>query len=101
MRKTKSEKPRRATDVTHRKLGRSSPIAEVRVGLARAPPDGADLITGPKLREKLGISAVTLWRWRHDETSGFPPPKIIKRRMYFPLTAVIDWVERQPDEEAA
>jgi predicted DNA-binding transcriptional regulator AlpA len=42
--------------------------------------DANDLIPGPKLRAKLGISAVTLWRWRHDEESGFPKPKVIKQR---------------------
>src|SRR5262245_19346514 len=26
-----------------------------------------EFIPGPKLRAKLGISAVTLWRWRHDK----------------------------------
>ena len=29
--------------------------------------EGGDFIPGPKLRAKLGISAVTLWRWRHDK----------------------------------
>jgi hypothetical protein len=30
--------------------------------------DANDFIPGP----------VTLWRWRHDEASGFPTPKTIK-----------------------
>jgi predicted DNA-binding transcriptional regulator AlpA len=58
--------------------------------------DANDFIPGPKLRAKLGISAVTLWRWRHDEANGFPPPKVIKGRLYFPLGAVSDWIARQP-----
>jgi predicted DNA-binding transcriptional regulator AlpA len=60
-------------------------------------PTEMDFIPGPKLRAKLGISAVTLWRWRHDETSGFPTPKVINGRLYFPLDAVSDWLAKQPE----
>ena len=55
-------------------------------------PDATELIPGPKLRAKLGISAVSLWRWRHDEMSGFPAPKVINGRLYFPLDAVTAWL---------
>jgi predicted DNA-binding transcriptional regulator AlpA len=68
--------------------------------MARFAPvsaDANDFIPGPKLRAKLGISAVTLWRWRHDDSSGFPAPKVIKGRLYFPLAAVSDWLARQPE----
>jgi predicted DNA-binding transcriptional regulator AlpA len=59
--------------------------------------DSNDLIPGPKLRAKLGISPVTLWRWRHDETSGFPAAKVINGRLYFPVGAVSDWLAKQPE----
>jgi len=59
--------------------------------------DVSELISGPRLRAKLGISAVTLWRWRHDETSGFPAPKVIKGRLYFQSAAVNVWLARQPE----
>jgi predicted DNA-binding transcriptional regulator AlpA len=67
-------------------------------GLAQTPTPGAnDFIPGPKLRAKLGISAVTLWRWRHDQQSGFPAPKVINGRLYFPAGAVSDWLAKQPE----
>jgi predicted DNA-binding transcriptional regulator AlpA len=55
-----------------------------------------ELISGPKLRAKLGISPVTLWRWRHDEEGGFPAAKVINGRLYFPVGAVSDWLAKQP-----
>ena len=56
-----------------------------------------EFIPGPKLRAKLGISAVTLWRWRHDKEKGFPAPKVINGRLYFALGAVVAWLARQTD----
>jgi|ERR1700757_2115564 predicted DNA-binding transcriptional regulator AlpA len=70
-----------------------------RASLGTARPTSADdhFITGPKLRAKLGISAVTLWRWRHDEQTAFPKPKSINGRLYFPAGAISDWLARQPE----
>ena len=65
---------------------------------SQAPkPDAFEFIPAPKLRAKLGISAVTLWRWRHDKENGFPAPKVINGRLYFPLGAVAAWLARQGD----
>lgn len=52
-------------------------------------------VTGPMLRESLGISAPTLWRWRrkHD----FPVPKVINGRLYFPADQVDAWMAAQPN----
>jgi predicted DNA-binding transcriptional regulator AlpA len=55
------------------------------------------LVPGPKLRAMLGISAVTLWRWRHDKSSAFPAAKQINGRLYFPWGAVSDWIAKQPE----
>ena len=66
--------------------------------LPQAPKaDAFEFIPGPKLRAKLGISPVTLWRWRHDKENGFPAPKVINGRLYFPLGAVVAWIARQGD----
>jgi predicted DNA-binding transcriptional regulator AlpA len=59
--------------------------------------EGGDFIPGPKLRAKFGISAVTLWRWRHDKENSFPAPKVINGRLYFPLGPVMAWLARQAD----
>jgi predicted DNA-binding transcriptional regulator AlpA len=52
-------------------------------------------VTGPTLRKMLGISAVTLWRWRR--AGGFPVGKCINGRLYFPRYQVEAWLEAQPD----
>jgi predicted DNA-binding transcriptional regulator AlpA len=66
--------------------------------LPQAPkPEAFEFIPGPKFRAKLGISAVTLWRWRHDKEKGFPAPKVINGRLYFALGAVVAWLARQAD----
>ncbi len=53
------------------------------------------LIMAARLSERLGVSDVTLWRWRHDERSGFPKGRRINRRVYFPWQEVAAWLDRQ------
>jgi predicted DNA-binding transcriptional regulator AlpA len=66
--------------------------------LPQAPkPEAFEFIPGPKLRAKLGISAVTLWRWRHDKKCGFPAPTVINGRLYFAVAAVSAWIAKQGD----
>jgi predicted DNA-binding transcriptional regulator AlpA len=96
MAKQKSRRPRRATDISHDQLGGPSAI-QAKPCFPIATPDANGFIPGPKLRAKLGVSAVTLWRWRHDEGSGFPKPKRINGRLYFPVRAVTQWLAKQPD----
>jgi predicted DNA-binding transcriptional regulator AlpA len=57
-----------------------------------APPE---LIMAARLSKRLGISTVTLWRWRHDEELGFPKGRKINDRVYFPWHEVAAWLERQ------
>jgi biotin operon repressor len=90
MHKRKSKKkPARTAVAARRQIGSAStPVA---------PADPKAFVSGPKLRKLLDVSPVTLWRWRHDKTSGFPAAKVIKGRLYFPWGAVSDWIARQPE----
>jgi predicted DNA-binding transcriptional regulator AlpA len=71
----------------------------------RASQRGDDLrerrwVTGPTLRAMLSISAVTLWRWRHDQSTKFPAAKRINGRLYFPWNEVATWLDKQQDAVA-
>jgi len=72
-------------------------VVKTKRGVVSIAPNGeaSVLISGPKLRRMLDISAVTLWRWRHDERAGFPPAKSINGRLYFPWAEVQAWLARQ------
>jgi hypothetical protein len=71
-------------------LGRAALIRRDQIDAV--PPE---LIMAARLSKRLGISNVTLWRWRHDERFGFPEGKLINRRVYFPWHKVAAWLERQ------
>jgi predicted DNA-binding transcriptional regulator AlpA len=52
--------------------------------------DAADvLLPDPKVTERYGITAMTLWRWDHDEKLNFPPPIRIGRRKYRKLSELV------------
>jgi predicted DNA-binding transcriptional regulator AlpA len=74
---------------------RQSP--EVNTDAGQATFGDKVMISGPKLRAALSISAPTLWRWRSDAGKGFPKAKYINGRLYFPWHEVRAWLERQPD----
>ena len=57
-------------------------------------------VTGPTLRRRLNISAVTLWRWRHDLSTEFPRAKRINGRLYFPWNEVAAWLDKQPNADS-
>jgi hypothetical protein len=92
-RKRKPTRP--AVNLAPRERGRRTPQSEaaIKQGL---PQLERNWVTGPTLRKILNISAVTLWRWRHNDSSGFPVAKSINGRLYFPWADVQAWVDRQP-----
>jgi predicted DNA-binding transcriptional regulator AlpA len=49
-----------------------------------------DLVIAARLSRELGISTVSLWRWRH--LPGFPTGTRIHRRVYFSRLAVREWL---------
>ena len=59
-------------------------------------PEPHSLVPAPRLRELLGITPVTLWRWRHDDKMDFPAAKVINGRLYYPWHEVAAWLDRQP-----
>lgn len=56
-------------------------------------------VSATKLRTMLGISPVTLWRWRHDEELKFPQAREINGRLYFHWGAVCAWYAKRPKAE--
>jgi predicted DNA-binding transcriptional regulator AlpA len=88
IRKSKSTKTNLLTST---KQPRAMPINAPEAVPASAP----DLIMAARLSKRLGVSDVTLWRWRHDERSGFPKGRRINRRVYFPWHEVVAWLDRQ------
>ena len=55
------------------------------------------LIPGSKLRNLIGISAVTLWRWRRNKRANFPQATTINGRNYFSWAEVRAWLAGQTD----
>lgn len=82
--RTVRRRPRQAAAPASRRASGQAPVSN----------DGL-LLPAPKLRRMIGISAVTLWRWRHDKKAGFPPAKSINGRLYFPWADVSAWIDRQ------
>jgi len=76
---------------------KSAPPAPIGRPTIISAPDPKIFVSGPKLRAMFGISPVTLWRWRHDEQLGFPPAREINGRLFFRLSAVLAWFQRQRD----
>lgn len=53
-------------------------------------------ITRKKILERFGgISAMTLWRWEHDEKIAFPKATEINGRKYYDLAEIEAWERQQ------
>ena len=51
----------------------------------------AAMLTARALQNRYGISAMTVWRWEHDERLGFPAPTIIRGRRYWRASDLEAW----------
>jgi predicted DNA-binding transcriptional regulator AlpA len=74
------------------KIKRANAVGKPRMTSFQPAPE---LIIAARLSKRLGVSSVTLWRWRHDERLGFPKGRKINDRVYFPWLEVAAWLERQ------
>ncbi len=48
-------------------------------------------LTRRKLCERYDISAMTLWRWEHDEKMGLPAPMLVGRRKLYAIEDIELW----------
>jgi predicted DNA-binding transcriptional regulator AlpA len=46
-----------------------------------------------KVRERYGVTDMSLWRWLHNEALSFPRPLEINGRRYWKLADLISWEE--------
>lgn len=60
-----------------------------------AQVDDLELLPQPKVCTLLGISAMTLWRWRRSPELDFPEPIYICGRLYWRRRALNAFLERQ------
>jgi hypothetical protein len=69
---------------------------------AEAQLDRDTLLPDRKVRERYGgISEMTLYRWDHDPSLGFPPPIRINGRKYRRLAALCQWERSRLESPAA
>jgi predicted DNA-binding transcriptional regulator AlpA len=59
------------------------------------------LISAPRLCERHGVCAMTLWRRERDKALGFPAAIVINRRKYFRLTEIEAWERAQASKTEA
>ena len=48
-------------------------------------------LPGPKVRERYGVSDMTLWRWLRNAELKFPRPTVINGRRYWLLKELEEW----------
>jgi hypothetical protein len=66
---------------------------------AHAPlPRSPRLARNAPLARYLGVSAMTVWRWKRDPALRFPQPTVVNDIEYTDLNCVDDWlIERRVD----
>jgi predicted DNA-binding transcriptional regulator AlpA len=57
--------------------------------------DTPTFLTQPHLRQRYGVSRMTIYRWQKDSKLEFPQPIEINRINYWRLSEVEQWERRQ------
>lgn len=50
------------------------------------------LVPANNVRERFGVTDMTLWRWLRDDALSFPRPIYIKTRRYWREDELSDWI---------
>lgn len=53
----------------------------------------SNLLPASAVREKFGVTDMTLWRWLDDEELAFPRPIYIKRNRYWREDDLAAWLD--------
>ncbi len=59
--------------------------------------DSRTYLSAASVCARYGVSAMSLWRWLHDETLGFPHPLRINKRRFWKLTELEMWEASRRD----
>lgn len=55
------------------------------------------LIPTGVLRDLVGVSDMSIWRWLKDNKTDFPRPKYIGRRRYWREAEILSWIDQLPE----
>lgn len=58
-------------------------------------------LTAKKVRERFGVTDMTIYRWLHNEDMKFPKPTYINKRRYFIISEIENWENVQRFNGAA
>lgn len=58
--------------------------------------DNAVYLPAAKVRERYGVSDMTIWRWVADTNLGFPRPRYFGRLRFWSIGELETWEHRQP-----
>lgn len=64
-------------------------------------PAAEQYLPAAKVRERYGVSDMSIWRWLHDPALGFPTPTVINKRRYWALSQLRAWELARAVKEAA
>lgn len=58
-----------------------------------SPTEDLHLMPAARAREVCGgVSTTTLWRWENDETLNFPQSIEIRKRKFFRVKEIVEWL---------